>query len=150
MALYSQRHGWRKVCGPPLKASHTRGHLSSLCSCISYSTSYSISHILFFKTFIYILYFVSPSDEISIYSGILSRLIVFINVKYLQIVYFFQLCYNFCILIFFNDKFYINCFNAICSSLCIMRLKTLHFYKLQFYFTCSVFMILPDSSFAIK
>lgn len=51
---------------------------------------YSISHILFFKTFIYILYFVSPSDEISIYSGILSRLIVFINVKYLQIVYFFN------------------------------------------------------------
>lgn len=38
----------------------------------------------------YILYFVSPSDEISIYSGILSRLIVFINVKYLQIVYFFN------------------------------------------------------------
>lgn len=100
------------------------GHLSSLCSCISYSTFIFLFiqfHFLFW-TFIYrhILYHHQMK---------LAFIVAFyLFWLYLCTLYiFFNFAIIFAYWFFSNDKFYM--LYAICSSLCILRLKTLSFYN---------------------
>lgn len=84
---------------------HILGVILAVCA-HAYLILLSFSYLFNFMYFIFLnihlqTYFVSPSDEISIYSGILSLLIVF-----MYFVYFFNFAIIFAYWFFSNDKFY--------------------------------------------
>lgn len=99
----------RDMAGERFVGHHRKYHILGVILAVcahAYLILLSFSYLFNFMYFIFLnihlqTYFVSPSDEISIYSGILSLLIVF-----MYFVYFFNFAIIFAYWFFSNDKFY--------------------------------------------
>lgn len=99
----------RDMAGERFVGHHRQYHIIRVILAVcahAYLILLSFSYLFNFMYFIFLnihlqTYFVSPSDEISIYSGILSLLIVI-----MYFVYFFNFAIIFAYWFFSSDKFY--------------------------------------------